>query len=158
MASQHSILDDLLADVPEDVDVFVQLIGDLAQQVKNDMAAQGLTRRALAQRLGKSESEITKWLSGMHNLTLQSVAKLSTALQLDLLVTRDQPLGHFGQQATTAVEASARRGVQGAASTVSPPPPPQPARPALTISSTPFLAPGPRLAGDEDNHGYPLAA
>lgn len=96
MPSQHSILDDLLADEPQDVEVFVQLIGDLAEQVKTTMVSQGLTRRALAQRLGKSESEITKWLSGLHNLTLQSVAKLSVALQQDMLVTPARPQGYFG--------------------------------------------------------------
>ena len=99
MPSQHSILDDLLANEPQDVEVFVQLIGDLAEQVKAGMTAQGLTRRALAQRLGKSESEITKWLSGLHNLTLQSVAKLSVALQQDLLVTPARPQGYFGSVA-----------------------------------------------------------
>ncbi len=109
MASSHSILDDLLADEPQDVEVFVQLIGDLAERVKTSMAAQGLTRRALAQRLGKSESEITKWLSGMHNLTLQSVAKLSVALQQDLLVTPDKPQGYFG----TTPEVTGYEGASG---------------------------------------------
>lgn len=103
---KYSILDELLADVPADVNVFVQLIGDLAEQVKADMLAQGLTRRALAQRLGKSESEITKWLSGLHNLTLNSVAKLSAALQVDLLVTRNQPQGYFGRQVAGTVSFS----------------------------------------------------
>lgn len=107
MASQHSVLDELLANVPQDVEVFVHLIGDLAEQVKADMAAQGLNRSALAQRLGKSESEVTKWLSGMHNLTLQSVAKLSAALQIDLLVTRERPQGYFGQTQTMAARAVA---------------------------------------------------
>jgi transcriptional regulator with XRE-family HTH domain len=98
LPKQHSLLDDLLAEHPQqDADVFVALIADLAEQVKTDMLAQGLTRRALAQRLNKSESEITKWLSGMHNLTLQSVAKLSVALQMDLVTTRLNPLGYFGR-------------------------------------------------------------
>ena len=105
-SKNFSILDELLADVPEDVNVFVHLIGDLAEQVKADMVAQGLTRRALAQRLGKSESEITKWLSGLHNLTLNSVAKLSAALQVDLLVTRDRSHGYFGRQTAGTITLS----------------------------------------------------
>ncbi|RTQ52377.1 helix-turn-helix domain-containing protein [Hymenobacter gummosus] len=92
-----SFLDDLMAEVPQDEHVVVALIADLADQVKAEMQAQGLTRRALAQRLGKSESEVTKWLSGMHNLTLHSVAKLSVALQTDLFTTRRNPVGYFGR-------------------------------------------------------------
>lgn len=110
---KHSILDELLADVPEDVNVFVHLISDLAEQVKADMLTQGLTRRALAQRLGKSESEITKWLSGLHNLTLNSVAKLSAALQMDLLVTRDRAQGYFGRQAIARLPAEVGTGPVG---------------------------------------------
>ena len=95
---QHSILDELLEASPQpDADVFVSLIFDLAEQVKADMDAQGINRRVLAQRLGKSEPEISKWLSGLHNLTLQSVAKLSAALEVDLLTTRLNPQGHFGR-------------------------------------------------------------
>lgn len=34
----------------------------------------------LAERLGKSENEINRWLSGMHNLTLRDMAKINAAL------------------------------------------------------------------------------
>jgi transcriptional regulator with XRE-family HTH domain len=39
----------------------------------------------LAQKLGKTESEVSKWLSGTHNLTLKSIAKIEIALDANLL-------------------------------------------------------------------------
>jgi transcriptional regulator with XRE-family HTH domain len=37
--------------------------------------------------LKKSPSEVSKWLSGMHNLTLKSIIKMETALGIDLVHT-----------------------------------------------------------------------
>ena len=57
-----------------------------------------MTRRDLARLLGKSDAEVSKWLSGTHNLTLESVAKLEAALKADLLVTPHRPEGYFGRK------------------------------------------------------------
>lgn len=45
----------------------------------------GITQKELAARLDKSPSEISKWLSGNHNLTLRSIAKLEAELGADLI-------------------------------------------------------------------------
>ena len=41
----------------------------------------------LARRMGKSPSELSKWLSGSHNLTLQSIARMEAALEEDIIIT-----------------------------------------------------------------------
>ena len=35
--------------------------------------------------LGKRPSEVTKWLSGLHNLTLKSITKMEVALGVNLM-------------------------------------------------------------------------
>ncbi|MBK8969134.1 MAG: helix-turn-helix transcriptional regulator [Lewinellaceae bacterium] len=45
-----------------------------------------MKRRDLAAALGKSESEVSKWLAGAHNFTLKSIAKLEAVLGEDILV------------------------------------------------------------------------
>lgn len=102
MSTTPNELDQILAETPEDVDVYVSMIFDLAEQVKADMETQGINRRELAKRLSKTEPEVSRWLSGLHNLTMQSVAKLATALQLDLFTTRRNPLGYFGRKQLSA--------------------------------------------------------
>jgi len=69
---------------------------DLAEHVTEILRQRGKKRRWLAQRLGKTDSELSKWLSGTHNLTLDSIAKLSDALEVDLLVSTRFPMGYFG--------------------------------------------------------------
>jgi transcriptional regulator with XRE-family HTH domain len=47
----------------------------------------GMKRKHLAEALGKKESEISKWLSGTHNFTLKSLAKIEEQLGEQFLFT-----------------------------------------------------------------------
>ena len=49
----------------------------------------------LARKMGKSPAEISKWLSGSHNLTLQSITKLETILDEDIVLTPSEALSQF---------------------------------------------------------------
>ncbi len=68
---------------------YVQKNAELASRVAQLLKARGWTQKDLARALGKSESEVSKWLSGLHNLTLKSIAKMEAVLEADLLVVPD---------------------------------------------------------------------
>lgn len=51
-----------------------------AQQIASAMERKGLSKSQLAEIMGKNRSEITKWLSGRHNFTSDTLAELSQAL------------------------------------------------------------------------------
>jgi transcriptional regulator with XRE-family HTH domain len=55
-----------------------------ASRVAQLLKASGWTQKEFARALGKSESEVSKWLSGLHNLTLKSIAKMEAVLEADL--------------------------------------------------------------------------
>ena len=44
----------------------------------------------LARAMDKKPAEISKWLSGTHNLTLQSISKIEVALDADIIMTPAQ--------------------------------------------------------------------
>lgn len=44
-----------------------------------------LTQKDFAKMLGKSPSEVSKWLTGSHNLTLKSITRMEVALETDLI-------------------------------------------------------------------------
>jgi transcriptional regulator with XRE-family HTH domain len=67
--------------IPQDVKIYVDLAFKLADQIDFILKKQGKTQRELAQELGKSESEISKWLTGEHNFTIRSIAKLQAILK-----------------------------------------------------------------------------
>src|SRR6266508_326111 len=59
---------------------------DIASQIYEYMKEQNMSQRELANKLGKSESEISKWLSGSHNFTIETVAKVEDVLNEDILL------------------------------------------------------------------------
>lgn len=86
-------LADLLAKAParEDEKRFVDKSLQLAGLIAEAMQRQGLSQKALADRLGKQESEVSRWLTGLHNFTLKTLTRLEAALEEDLVLTfRDQ--------------------------------------------------------------------
>ncbi|MBR5184273.1 MAG: helix-turn-helix transcriptional regulator, partial [Bacteroidales bacterium] len=45
----------------------------------------GLTQKQFAKMVGKTEPEVCRWLSGRHNFTIRTLAKISTALGTDII-------------------------------------------------------------------------
>lgn len=140
---------------------------DLAEHVTQLLRERGKSRRWLAQRLKKTDSELSKWLSGTHNLTLDSIAKLSDALDEDLLVSTRFPMGFFGcVPASVATKATFTSFDQPGGSSVKKPerpvfpPEPQPLvhKMPLTNTSKPALLPAQQLAQLAGDYSYAMAA
>lgn len=56
----------------------------IAIQIADAMEAQHISRKELAQKMGRQPSEITKWLSGDQNFTSDTLAELSYYLHARL--------------------------------------------------------------------------
>ena len=52
----------------------------LADRISYLLKKHQITQRQLAERLGKRESEVSKWLSGRHNFTQSTLTKISCAI------------------------------------------------------------------------------
>ena len=59
----------------------------ITQQIFKYIHDRDWSQKDLANALGKSEAEISKWLSGVHNLTLKSLTRLETVLGEDIITT-----------------------------------------------------------------------
>ncbi len=50
-----------------------------------------MTQKDLANLLGKKESEISRWMTGTHNFTLRSIAKIEKALNVSIFdINKDE--------------------------------------------------------------------
>lgn len=67
--------------------VFVKKNLDITEQIIAILDRKGMTRRDLAKALGKSEPEVSRMLSGLHNLTLKTIAELEVALGEEIVLT-----------------------------------------------------------------------
>ncbi|MDH5608944.1 MAG: helix-turn-helix transcriptional regulator [Cyclobacteriaceae bacterium] len=85
MASQ--VFEHALNKVSKDSKIFAEKSLDILDQINFLMREEGWTQKDLSKKLGKSESEISKWLSGLHNMTLKTVSKLEAVFNRDILIT-----------------------------------------------------------------------
>lgn len=86
---RNQLLDEMRAKyVTPEVQMQVDMAVRIANRVYDILEERGLSQRDFATMLGKSETEVCRWLSGTHNLTLATIAKMSVALGEDLLLPR----------------------------------------------------------------------
>lgn len=56
----------------------------LAKTIADTIKERGISKKELAQRLGQHPSAVTKWLSGKHNFTSDTLADIGRALEINL--------------------------------------------------------------------------
>lgn len=57
----------------------------LTEKINSILKERGIQKSQFAELLGKRPSEISKWLSGTHNLTMKSITKMESVLGEDLI-------------------------------------------------------------------------
>ena len=75
-----------MAEIPEDRMAEFELSFAIAERIVEVLKQKGMTRRDLANKLGKRESEISKWLTGRHNFTVSTLSHISLALGEDIII------------------------------------------------------------------------
>ncbi|MEI7830721.1 MAG: helix-turn-helix transcriptional regulator [Prolixibacteraceae bacterium] len=77
--------------ISKDVDFAVKHSFDIVDRIHEILLKQGKEQKDLALLLGKSESEISKWMTGTHNFTINTLAKIEVALGESIIeVTRER--------------------------------------------------------------------
>lgn len=64
---------------------FISKMLDVADRIHAILNQKGMTQNDLAVALHESESEISKWVSGTHNLELKTIVRIEGALGEDIL-------------------------------------------------------------------------
>lgn len=73
--------------IPQDVIIYVDHSMNIAKQIDIALKKLGKDRSFLADQLCKSESEISKWMSGTHNFTLKTISKIEAILNYEIIKT-----------------------------------------------------------------------
>ena len=63
----------------------VALSFQIVDRIHEILVQRNLRQKDLAQMLGKSEAEISKWMRGTHNFTIDTVVAIEEALQAPVL-------------------------------------------------------------------------
>lgn len=73
-------LEERRSTISKDIDNFVKHSFDIVDRIHEILLKQGKEQKDLALALGKSESEISKWMTGTHNFTIKTLSKIEEIL------------------------------------------------------------------------------
>lgn len=71
----------LTPEIQKQVDMQVMI----ANRIYDLLEQKGMSQKDLAQKLGKTETEVSRWLCGTHNITMATLAKIAVALDDDII-------------------------------------------------------------------------
>ena len=78
-------LADVVAKITPDDDRRMEKRMAVATKIYNSLKSQGMAQKTLANKMGKTESEISEWISGERNMTIDTLSDFENALGISLL-------------------------------------------------------------------------
>ena len=88
----NRIMDEIRSTITPEMKLQMEMSVAIANRIYEILEAKGMTQKELAQKLGKTETEVSRWLSGTHNLTLSTICKISAALGEEIVIVSKQVL------------------------------------------------------------------
>lgn len=82
---RSSIIEARRAKVSPEVRRRVDLSFLIVDRIHSILDAKGLKQKDLANMLGKNESEISKWMRGTHNFTIETITTIENVLGVSIL-------------------------------------------------------------------------
>lgn len=104
-ARKHSspLIKELKSRIPQTMKESINRRMSLAARIDDVLQARGLTNQEFAFMMGKKPSEISRWLSGTHNFTTETLWEIERVLNIQLLVSspRKEPAQFEGDALKT---------------------------------------------------------
>lgn len=87
----NRIMDEIRETISPEMKMQMELSVAIANRIYEILEEKGMSQKDFARLMGKTETEVSRWLSGTHNLTLATLCKISIALGENLL---EVPVSH----------------------------------------------------------------
>ena len=84
------MIDEVRRSITPEMKLQMEMSVAIANRICDILEAKGMTQKELARKLGKTETEVSRWLSGTHNLTLSTISKVSVALGEDIVIITER--------------------------------------------------------------------
>lgn len=89
----NKLMDEIRETMSPEMKKQMELSVLIANRIYEVLEEKGMSQKEFAQLMGKTETEVSRWLSGTHNMTMSTIAKISTALGEDIIApARPAPL------------------------------------------------------------------
>ena len=81
----NRIMDEIRSTISPEMKLQMELSVAIANRIYDILEAKGMSQKEFALLMGKTETEVSRWLSGTHNLTMATICKISAALGEDVI-------------------------------------------------------------------------
>ena len=81
----NRIMDEIRSTITPEMKLQMELSVAIANRSYDILEAKGMSQKDFARLMGKTETEVSRWLSGTHNLTMATICKISAALNADVI-------------------------------------------------------------------------
>ena len=90
----NQIMDEIRSTISPETKMQMELSVAIANRIYDILEEKGMTQKDFARLMGKTETEVSRWLSGTHNMTLATLCKISIALGENILsvVDMEEPI------------------------------------------------------------------
>jgi len=85
----NQIMDEIRSTISPETKMQMELSVAIANRIYDILEEKGMTQKDFARLMGKTETEVSRWLSGTHNMTLATLCKISVALGENILSVVD---------------------------------------------------------------------
>ena len=85
MKTTAELFREAVANVPEEVRLETDWSFAISDKIADALEKKGMTQKMFAKQIGKTETEVSRWLSGTHNFTLRTIAKISSVLGTNII-------------------------------------------------------------------------
>lgn len=75
-----------IAKVPIELKLELDLSFAIADKIDAIIKEKGMTQKEFAKKMNKTEAEVSRWLSGTHNFTLKTIAKITAVLGESIVI------------------------------------------------------------------------
>ena len=82
-------MDEIRNTISPETKMQMELSVAIANRIYDILEEKGMTQKDFARLMGKTETEVSRWLSGTHNMTLATLCKISIALGENILSVVD---------------------------------------------------------------------
>jgi len=90
-------MDDIRKVIPEETKIQIELSVAIANRIYSILEQRGMSQKEFALLMGKTETEVSRWLSGTHNLTISTISKITAALGEELIRPITSTVADYGQ-------------------------------------------------------------
>lgn len=81
-------MDEIRAGISPEMKMQTELLVAIANRVYDILEERGMSQKEFARLMGKTETEVSRWLSGTHNLTISTICKISVALNEPIITVK----------------------------------------------------------------------